>query len=546
MVYTGHKMAANPQLEKQLQSLMATGKATQDPLDPSALKKRYDDCVDIHRDELQRWKSIEEVFSTRLRQTTGMMGRESLRFYNNSKYHTSSLSTIINKTSSQLMSLAIPIRERGVSLVAEGNTLENNDPDGKKAQGLSDFSHEVIEQFYSPKSGIHNELVAACKDLMVYGNAAMSDNMTADGFRATAMDFARLIIETDSVDNAISAIFRERAPSTTGSMEYEIWLRNPKAKPGVMDLRNKKSYPWLYIRADFSFKALQTVPLITMPIHYLRLYSIPGYPYGKGYGEELLSEGQNLHSFRAGFNYAALLSLNPPIFLNTLGVKHKEDIASGKLRPGQIIESNMQAIKEMPLVVPITQYNINEIAAFAPYEQRLEFAISKATMEEYYSLPKSTNMTDLQVAERVDEITSVLAGPISGLNSKYVISVVENIQAYLIADAPVTFFNRGLADIDIKIIVHTRYDEQQNMGPASRIAQGMQMMQGIAATNPEIMDNVDQDAAARELLRLNGWDPKLLRPKDVVQNIREVRQAAQEKAQMMQNLTQALQQGGMQ
>lgn len=155
-------------------------------------------------------------------------------------------------------------------------------------------------------------------------------------------------------------------------------------------------------------------------------------------------------------------------------------------------------------------------------------------------------MTATEVAERHEEKLVLLGPVLQRLNTEFLDPMIED--AFLIAmeEGLLPEPPEVLQGADIKIKYVSLLAQAQEASAAAAMERTMGFAGNLAAVDPEVMDNIDTDAAVREYADILGNSPTVIRERverDEIRKQRLERQQAQEQAEQAQQVAETAQGG---
>lgn len=507
---------------------------------------RYNRCAEKHKNEKDNfWTPQRLLYDSRTlpKSDAHNFSQNMLR---NPLFCTAYPSAIFGACANAMTNFVAPLKENGISITVDQEILDTQDRDGKMAKSLARYSRHISDIFHSPKAGINRNFAASIFNEYAYGNCANLSAFDGGNYRCVSLNFQDLAIDTDESTNEVTCIYRKRFVRQQKRVVVDVWKRREGTTPDNIAIGADKKSPYIYQVWDEFFKdILEEYNLNYMPVTYGRLKVIPGHSYGKGYGEDLRPEAQDLHSFVAKYGIAALMALDPPKIFNSLGVKSKKEIDKLIKTPGALIHLD-QSVPMQDVLLPVVNFNINEINAFAPYWQQMQATIELTALYKYGILPEHVSMTDMQVAQRVEEKVNMLSGVVAGMIDDLVMPVLNGLLIKAIEtdalasgagfdpDRRSDWEELGLSGIATNIQIKTGFDSARDFVKAQNNLRAIQFVMGMAPAMPNVMDNFDMDALIRETTVLLGADPSMLRNPAIVEEMREQRAAQQADAQQQQ------------
>lgn len=145
-------------------------------------------------------------------------------------------------------------------------------------------------------------------------------------------------------------------------------------------------------------------------------------------------------------------------------------------------------------------------------------------------------MTATEVLQRIEEMSRLLGPMVGRVFTEFLDQVVGRVFGILLRNG---FFNRppeALEGQDIKVVYLSPLARAQKISEARAALQGNEMMAGYLELFPQMADNLNPDAMYRDVTEAVGMPQRWLNDKEVVEQIRALRQQqqqAQEQAAML-------------
>jgi len=167
-------------------------------------------------------------------------------------------------------------------------------------------------------------------------------------------------------------------------------------------------------------------------------------------------------------------------------------------------------------------------------EQDKRKAVEKHFRVEFFTLLaniQGRNLTATEVIEMQGEKAAVLARPINRLNNECLDPQIDRafqieLNAGRLPEPPDILYELGGEEIDVDYMgplaqAQKRLFEQQGY------QHGLNSVTPFAQLRPEVLDIIDFDESARAILQTHGFPQKAIRPREVVDKLRQARARAQ-------------------
>lgn len=478
----------------------------------------------------------------------GQLGQKPKR---NDKYYSAVSTSMFNVAAAALTSYTVPAQEYSVKYKIKGIRLEETQYPDEVKNTLDTAGNIVCDMFLSRDTNVHDNLYTMYKDYIKYGICAVQDIFIDDKYYMMPMNFRHFIFDVDKLTNKVNIIFHKRAPTYRDQfkVEYDVWVDNPIRYPGLdipEDMIQQMGGflpPCLYLRTDSDFKILSTQILEFMPIRIPRFFSIPGYKYGFGYGQELLNETKLLQEYMAKKQQLTLAALDPPLLVNRSldefthvqdGMDEKTFLK--KLMEGDTFFTNsidMGAGTNQPFIMPIRTQDYQEVQTAGELIPTIIETIKDVMMLQQYMLPETPNMTAKEVAVRADQKLQMLTPVITGALHECVEPAIANITKVIMRNPQIQAI---LAPYNLQLIIDqkTKFNELHDKIEANNLLESLQAIMMAAQIDQTVLDNFDIHAMTRRIAASLGTNQKFIRAMEQVAEIQEQRAKAQKEAQEMQ------------
>jgi Bacteriophage head to tail connecting protein len=304
-----------------------------------------------------------------------------------------------------------------------------------------------------------------------------------------------------------------------------------KPKRGEMNL------PWasIYIQVGHKEKVLKRSGFRFNPFICWRWWKNSEEWYGRSPGMDAIVDIMKLNSMEKSLTYAGQLAVEPPMLVH--------EKFRGKLRMsprGRNYTKNFEEERIMPINqginFPIGQASHDKVRAIIEDHFKTKFFLML-----YEAAMSGRQLSVPQVMEMQGEKASLMSSIIGRIISEFlnpVVSVVDDIetQAGRMPDPP-QMLTDLFAGTQIEIeYLGTLAMAQKRMVKTQGIYQAISAIEPLMKVNPEIVDYIDADETAKEILRVNGWPAKAIKTDDEVKAIREARKKQMEKKEQMEQM----------
>ncbi|MDA5547383.1 portal protein [Yersinia massiliensis] len=270
------------------------------------------------------------------------------------------------------------------------------------------------------------------------------------------------------------------------------------------------------------------------PVCVPRWMKIPGTPYGVGPVYDALPDCKELNETKRMEKAAQDLAIAGMWIAEDDGVLNPRTV---KVGPRKIIVAN--STDSMKPLLTGADFNV----AFTA-EERLQAQIRKILMADQLQPQDGPAMTATEVHVRVALIRQLL-GPVYGrFQAEYLQPLVERCFGIAFRAGVFPPMPESMAQANFNIRYISPLARAQKLEDVTAIERLGANIAQLAAINPEVIDNMDADAAARVVSDALGVPAKVLRSAADVTALRDQRAQAQQQAQQQQMMQQMGQEAG--
>lgn len=242
-----------------------------------------------------------------------------------------------------------------------------------------------------------------------------------------------------------------------------------------------------------------------------RCTRIPGTAYATGVTSDALPDIKELNHLKRMEKAATELAVSGMWIAEDDGVLNPYTV---KVGPKKIIVAN--SVDSMKPLLTGADFKV----AFTT-EANLQAQIRRVMMADQLLMQGSSNMTATEVNERMNLIRQQL-GPIYGrLQAEFLNPLVERCFMLMmragVFDAPPDELN----DTEFHVHYDSPLARAQRLNEATAIQSSLGFLTNLQPAIPDILDNIDTDAAARELLETMGVPATVARSADDVAALRQ-------------------------
>lgn len=322
-------------------------------------------------------------------------------------------------------------------------------------------------------------------------------------------------------------------------VEYLHWVS--PAIPGEEDNRAVPIAPFISTMIEMSDKRIISEDnAIELPYHVARWDTIPEEQYGWSPGRLALPDAGTLNQMTRTLLKGGQMAVDPAILTPSA-----RQLNMARLMPGGPIPYDIEQAKALGGRFPIQPFTTgtnvplgNEMA-----RDRREM-IWAAFLRNVLQLPQDApQMTATEVVERRREFLSIIEPTFGGLESEFAAPVFIRAFGIELRALRLTDGNpmpEALSEQKIEYDFSSPIQRIQERVEAASINAILEQLGGLAQAKPEIIDNIDTDQVARDVIEAFG-PSRWLRSEDDVAEDRDRRDQAAQRAAQQEQLQQIAQ-----
>lgn len=274
-------------------------------------------------------------------------------------------------------------------------------------------------------------------------------------------------------------------------------------------------------------KVLQESGFTKQPFYAVRWELVSGDVYGTSPGMVALGDIKQLQTQTKRKAQAIDKHVNPPM----VGTNNLKGQPTSVL-PGTVTyvdpAQGTSGFQPAYQVNPDLQYMIMDIQEVQQRIQREFYADLFAMMIN----SDRRQMTATEVAERHEEKLILLGPVLQRLNVELLDHVVEDAFEAALASGMIPEPPDEIAGQDMQIKYVSLLAQAQEAAAAAALERTLGLAGNMAAVLPDVLDNIDGDAALREYSQILGNSPNILRSREDVEQMRQARAEAVQRQQM--------------
>lgn len=331
----------------------------------------------------------------------------------------------------------------------------------------------------------------------------------------------------DKVSDRIKTAYDSGKGDTYFKFVHGIYPRNIKSVKTPTGIPTKDEMPFESCVAEIESKTLvKEEGYLEFPGYVVRWDTMPGEVTGRGPGHVAEPEIVSLNKFME-LSLQAFHDAVRPAWL----VGQKNALADLDIRANML-----NVVQDIDQIRPLRSG-----ADFAQMDYaRKNFVetIQKIFYLDKLSLPPRTEtgeMSAYEVSQRLEQANKIL-GPTAGrLNTEFLAPMLIRsfkmlLRAGEMPPMPEILMQMG---VDIKVDFVNQLVRSQKMRDGTAIQGWLQKMAMMSQISPEVLDNINADAAAEILARVDGVPEAVLNSDDTIAKIRQQRAEQQQQAQML-------------
>lgn len=410
---------------------------------------------------------------------------------------------------------------------------------------LDAVEDRILDEFNSPDGNFASQIHEVYLDQVAFGTAGL---YIGDRPGRSVLFLSRPLGEIYVAENAegrVDTVFRDFKFTARQAEQTFGDKIGPKIREALNDNKPETKFRFLHCvkpRKDGKADALDAREL-PIASYYVSLedkifvaeggyhempYMVPrwskdaGEMYGRAPGWNALPEQKMLNEMSKTTLKAAQKAVDPPLMVADDGV-----IMPLRTQPGGINVIRSGALQNDPLRPLQNDARID--IGLEMMEQRRE-AIRSAFHYNLLQLFQDPRMTATQVLQLVQEMQRLM-GPMLGRQQRELLSpMVDRVYGILMRSGELPPHPDSIRDENILVEYNSPVAAAQKAGDASAVELTWAAAQQIAATNPEVLDELDPSQSVRIIAEARGIPQRALRSQEATKQIREQR-AAQAQAQ---------------
>lgn len=265
----------------------------------------------------------------------------------------------------------------------------------------------------------------------------------------------------------------------------------------------------------------------TMPYAIGRHVTAPRETYGRSPAMQVLPDIKMVNEMEKTILRAAHKIVDPPLLLYGDGILSAFNARPNALNYGGVDDQGRQMVQPL-------KTGSNLPIALEMTEQKRKVINDAFYVTLFQILVENPRMTATEALIRMQEKGQLLAPTVGRQQSEWLGTAIDReldiIMSYgLPMEVPKKLLDAGG---EIKVTYTSPLTRMRRAEDGTAILRTLEALTPLATINPSVLDTFDDDAIARELADINGVPIKLLRPEEVVAEIRRKREEAAADAAM--------------
>lgn len=458
--------------------------------------------------------------------------------------------------SAALDGLLKPKTSKWFSLRPADSRLEQDDA---AKRWVEDAEDRLFRAIYNRNARFIQRSREVDDDLVTFGTGVLfiGENASLDRFRFLSIHLKDVYIAENS-DGEVDTVFvRQRktarqAIQAFGEDKLSRELRDAAGRDKRPDLlfeflwvvmprrdrdprvRDNRNLPWASLTIEVKAGAVvEESGYHEFPFAIPRWDTSSGELYGRSPGMVALGDSNSLQAMGKTFLVAGQKAADPPLLISDDAL-----VSAPRTFPGGITYFDAETARDFGGRPPITPL---ETGANLPLTREMQRDVRDqiwlAFFRNVLQLPvDGPQMTAFEVAQRREEFVRTI-GPVFGqLESDYIGVVVERCFAIMLRANAFDPLPESLQGRGVRFSFQSPVEQARKQIEAAGAAQAFQFIAPLAQTQPDILDNFDGDAMARDTPETFGIPQKWLRDSEARDTLRQSRNEQAATQQQVQSL----------
>ena len=408
---------------------------------------------------------------------------------------------------------------------------------------LEDCRNRMYKAFNS--SNFNTEVHEFYLDICSIGTACIETEEDEDGFNFRTLHISEYFI-SENHKGQIDTLYRkfqytarqavQKWGDAVGTKVQEAFENNPDKKFTFIHCvmpaeeyhgKYETKLPWISLHISKEDKnVVQEGGYNEMPYLVTRWSKASGEEYGRSPAYNALPDIKTLNKAVELGLKAWAKAIDPPLLVEDDGV-----IGRVKTSPGGItVVRRDGAIKPLNTAA---RFDVSDMK-----ETELRGAIKQAFFSDQLELQQGPQMTATEVQVRYELMQRLLGPTLGRFQTEFLNPLIERCFAIMQRNEMFTPAPGSLEGVNIDIEYVGPLARSQRMEEATAVERLYEMAANLAQIAPEVMDNIDHDAAIRSRAELLGVPKNIMRDPEEIAEQRQQQQEQQEEMMAMQQAQQ--------
>lgn len=401
---------------------------------------------------------------------------------------------------------------------------------------------KTLNHFNRPESGFYGALKSALTSTLCYGTPAIFFQQTPDNY----FDFKHIplsqIVCAEAANGLIDTVMREYEMTARQIMQKQKqsgWgvhkdvEKMAKEKPdekiavifaimpreeGKPDALDRKKLPIAGYFIDRKHQHLMhETGYHEHPLPVARWEKRPSEIYGRSPAMTALSNIKTLNVAVRMLMIAIEKQIQPAVFLPDDGTIKKVDLSAGAVNFYDASKGRLEFYAGSA-----------DLGIAYQYISDLQNNIRSLFYVDQLQIATDANMTATEVLQRQDEKARLLAPSIGRIQTELLGPLVQRAVAMLVRNGSIATPPEKIQGQEFKVAYVSPINRAQRALDAQNIVQTAATIAQLSQVDPNILQNMDMDKAARELMDVASVTGSLSRNKEEVESLRQQAQQAQQ------------------
>jgi hypothetical protein len=410
---------------------------------------------------------------------------------------------------------------------------------------LDDLNKVIFRMRYRPQANFASQAHECLVSLMAFGTDGMFvDEIPGSGSRYKSCPVVEMFIAENQY-GVVDYVHR-KFPFTVRAAMQKWGNKLPEAITKIADKEPFRKFDFIHCvgpnmerdtrRKDFRGMAMSSYYISVeggmmldaggyrvMPYAVGRHVTAPREVYGRSPAMQVLPDIKMVNEMEKTILRAAQKIVSPPLLIYGDGILRSFDARPDALNYGGVDDQGRQ------MVVPM-KTGSNLPIGLELAEQKRKVINDAFYITLFQILVENPRMTATEAMIRAQEKGQLLAPTIGRQESEWLGNIVESDIDIIMSNGMIRPPPPSLVDAGggIKVVHTSPLSRLRRAEDGVAIMRTLEQLAPMAQLKPEILDSFDDDAIVREISDINGVPAKIMRPIEIVAQIREERKQAQQ------------------